>query len=57
MIPRRAYGSTTPVIVRQWLIPSASEPLCSVFGTSRITSWLVREISGSMMIASASEAA
>ena len=45
------------MIVRQRFIPSACDASRSVFGTSRITSCADREMSGSMMMASARDAA
>ena len=56
-IPARASGRTTPVMVRQRLTPSASAASRRLIGTRAMTSWLARVTSGSMMIASAIEAA
>ena len=56
-IPPSALGRMTPSTVRQRLTPSASAASRRLLGTSSSTSWLPRAISGSSMIASATEAA
>ncbi len=56
-IPPSALGRMTLSTVRQRLTPSASAASRRLLGTSSSTSWLPRAISGSMMIASATEPA
>ena len=52
-MPLSALGGRSVRIARQRLTPSASAASRRVRGTSSRTSWLVRAMSGSMMIASA----
>ena len=53
MMPARAAGSTTPMIIRHWGTPRASAASRRVCGTRRSTSSTVRRMIGTMITARA----